>query len=918
MIKKIGLLFLFLSVQSLVSQETEPVLSLKYENALKIDVLKKIESLSKYQFFFVEDWLDKKPISGDFKNTSLPVILETIFKETVINYYIYKDRKVILTRNSIIYDSLPKGFLEEKAGEEISRTESVPVFYIEQVESKKNKLETIKLGKKTKANRKDVLKLTGTVKNKITGEPMANVVLSIKDKNINTTTNSKGVYELNLPAGENFVEIKSLGTQTETKRIVIYNDEVLNFDLEEVIEVLDEVIVDAERRANIKEVVTGITKIKVEEIKTIPLVLGERDILKVALTLPGIKNVGEGSAGYSVRGGKEDQNLILLDEVTLYNPSHFFGIFSALNPFTTGNATIYTGSIPAEYGGRLSSVFDIRTKEGNKEKFSGEASIGPVTSNVSLEIPIVKEKASLVVGARGTYSDWILKSLDDEALSNSEASFYDFVLKYNHKLDENNAIEATGHYSKDAFSITSDSIFNYSNRLFSVRWDRKINEKNKASLRLSNSQYQFNIHYDAASDRDFDVNYTIHETQLKLKVKYDYNTSHKLTYGTSLKAYSVNPGSIHPKDNTSIIEPFTVPKEKALESAVFISDKFDVSEKLVVNAGFRYSFYAALGNASPRRYTSGLPKNEGTVLDTLQFSNNQVIKTYGGPEARLSTRYFLTPDLSLKASFNNTYQYIHTLSNNTSVSPTDTWKLSDYHLKPQRASQFSLGVFKNLDDDLYELSLEGYYKKSQNILDYKVGANLFLNEYIETEVLQGEGKAYGLEFLLKKKRGKLNGWLSYSYSRSFIKLDSDFAEETVNGGNYFPSNFDKPHDVSLVANYKLTKRYSFSANFAYQTGRPITFPTGNYVYNGVPYVAYSDRNAFRIPDYYRLDIGINIEGNHKIKKLAHSFWNFSIYNVLGRNNPYSVFFVSESGDIKAYKSSIFSIPIPTITYNLKF
>jgi hypothetical protein len=351
---------------------------------------------------------------------------------------------------------------------------------------------------------------------------------------------------------------------------------------------------------------------------------------------------------------------------------------------------------------------------------------------------------------------------------------------------------------------------------------------------------------------------------------------------------------------------------------VFLSDEFTVSEKLLLNAGIRYSFYSALGPADQRVYQEGVPKNESSLIDTVEYGNNESIETYGGPEVRVSGRYFITESFSVKASYNNTYQYIHTLSNNTTVSPTDTWKLSDSNIKPQEANQYSLGFYKNFDDDAYELSVEGYYKKSKNILDFKVGSQLLLNETIETEVLQGDGKSYGVEFLLRKTKGKLNGWLGYSYSRSYNRLDSEFREERVNNGEYFPSNYDKPHDISMVANYKLTRRFSVSANFVYQTGRPITYPVGTYNYNGAEYVLYSDRNQFRIPDYYRLDLSINIEGNHKLNKLAHSFWNISVYNVLGRNNPYSVFFVTEGGEVKAFQSSIFSRPIPTITYNFKF
>uniref|UniRef100_UPI0035948031 TonB-dependent receptor plug domain-containing protein n=1 Tax=Pricia sp. TaxID=2268138 RepID=UPI0035948031 len=460
--------------------------------------------------------------------------------------------------------------------------------------------------------------------------------------------------------------------------------------------------------------------------------------------------------------------------------------------------------------------------------------------------------------------------------------------------------------------------FSYSNRSFSLDWRHDFNEKNKGSLVLANSQYKFNIDYDGNTDDDFLLGYRVNETEVKLKMQYLYSKAHKFTYGVSTKLYAVDPGNIEPNGDASIVSPLMIPEERGLESAIFISDDFTVSKRFTVNAGLRYSIYAALGESIQRIYDEGQPKNASTLVDQLDFGQNESIKTYDGLEARLSARYFLTDDFSVKASYNSTYQYIHTLSNNTTVSPTDTWKLSDLNIKPQNADQVSLGLYKNFDDNTYETSLEGYYKTSENILDFKVGAQLLLNETIETEVLQGDGRAYGVELLVKKTTGRLNGWLGYSYSRSLVKLDSDFSEETVNNGDYFPSNFDKPHDLSVVANYKLTKRYSVSANFAYQTGRPVTYPIGRYTYNNSEFVLYSDRNQFRIPDYYRLDLGINIEGNHKIKKLAHSFWNISVYNVLGRNNPYSVFFVTEDGQVKAYQSSIFSIAVPTITYNFKF
>ena len=923
----IALIVMLISFNFCFSQTIrDKEISIQFIELNKLEIIKRIESVSQYQFFFLDQWLDNDLHSGEYKNTTINVILDDIFKDSSINYFLTSDNKIILTQNTNIVYTLPEGFFDEKIGENSNsdeiqnegQEELPPILYDNNSNTESIGYETVKIGKENEDKKKRFYTLTGYVRNVSSNLPIPDLTIINKDKTINTITDENGYYSIRLPYGVNFIETKGLGLTTSKKRVIMYSDGNLNFSLNDELELLNEVLIEADRDKNIKNAITGVLQIKTKEIKTIPLVLGERDILKVATTLPGIKTAGEGSSGYNVRGGKEDQNLILLDNGVIYNPSHFFGIFSALNPFTTGDVNIYKGNIPAEFGGRLSSVFDIKTKDGNLEKLAGEASIGPVTSNITLETPIVKEKSSLILGARSTYSDWVLRSLDDKSLRKSKASFYDVVGKFSHKFNNNDNIEATAYYSKDAFSITSDSLFNHSNRVLSFKWDHTFNDKNIGDFVVANSQYQFDILYDGEFDNDFDFGYEINETEAKVNMKYLMNKVHKIDYGLSSKLYNINPGTINPKGTESIIQPLEIPAEKALESAFFISDNFEFNDKLLLNLGIRYSLFASLGKADQNIYEKNKPRNAGTLIESKSFKKNEIIKTYGGPEYRLSARYFLGPSLSVKGSINTTYQYIHILSNNTTLSPTDTWKLSDLNIKPQHATQFSLGFYKNLEENNFELVLEGYFKKTKNILDYKVGADLILNESIETEVLQGNGKAYGVEFLIRKNKGKLNGWLGYTYSRSLIKFNSEFPEEKINNGNYFPSNFDKPHDISLVGNFKLTKRFSLSSNFSYQTGRPVTIPTGKYIYNGEEKVVYGDRNAYRIPDYYRLDLGLNIEGNHKIKKLAHSFWNISVYNVLGRNNPYSVFFVTENGKIQAYQSSIFSVPVPTITYNLKF
>jgi hypothetical protein len=927
--KKITLILFLIAFQQIIySQVISDKITVEFKNANIKTAIQDIEKVSYYKFYFDEKWFenDSVSITKQYKEVRVGEVLEDVFQNTSFNFYI-SENKIIVTNNSIIYSQLPDDYFGIPLERDENGQMTTPIFYqqydsIKKTNSRnpnKNVRDLILIGKEVKNQKKKATyTITGFVKGGKNNSGLANVMVKVPNSEFSATTDKKGYYSLQVPGGLNVLETDSFSYNKVTKNIMVYNDGSLNFSLTDNVNQLDEVLIKTNKSKAAKSAITGVTTIDSEGIKNVPLVLGERDILKVALTMPGIKTAGEGSSGFNVRGGKEDQNLFLLDHATLYNPSHFFGFFTALNPYTTKKVDIYKGSIPAEFGGRLSSVFDITSKSGNVDKFQGEGGIGPVTSNLMLSTPVVKGKSSLVAGGRATYSDWILKSLDDEKLKNSQASFYDFILKYNHKINANNDIESTLYYSHDKFSVSSDSLYKYSNRLATLKWNHTFNGKNKGSLIVTNSEYKFNIDYQSEGVDNFDFGYKIDETQAMLKMTYLFNDKHKFSYGLSTKLYSVDPGYLNPTNPQSTLIPIDVETERGLESAAYIGDNFKISDKFLLDFGLRYSTFAALGKSTQRIYEPNAPINDATVIETKTYGNNEVIKRYGGLEPRIAARYFLTDDFSVRASYDKTYQYIHLLSNNTTQSPTDIWKLSDLNVKPESAQQVSLGLYKNLKDGDVELSLEGYYKRSKNILDYKVGAELLLNENIETELLQGEGKAYGIEVLVKKQVGKLNGWLGYTYSRSLIKLDSQFQSEKVNNGKYFASNFDKPHDFSAVLNYRITKRYSFSSNFIYQTGRPITYPIGRYDYGNEQYTVYSDRNKFRIPDYFRLDIGLNIEGNHKIKKLAHSFWNISVYNVLGRNNPYSVFFVTKEGQIKAYKTSIFSIPIPSITYNFKF
>ncbi len=902
------LIFLALFLSALVFAQVEKKkITLKISDLSKKEIFLLLEEQTDYHFFFLDKWLDKKTLSVDFKEESIQFVLNTILQETNVNYFILDEKNIVLTNGSLIQDNLKK----EKGNTQQSSSILVnaPLNDFKGI---------IKIGRE-EASKLDFYTVSGQIKNEKTDKPVEGVTIFEKKKNIYTITDKNGNYKIKLPYGENDLETSFVGFNGEFKRLIVYNNGNLSFVINEKDEELDEVVVNANKSRNVRQTIAGITNIKVKDIKTIPTILGERDILKVAITLPSVKSAGEGSEGVNIRGGKVDQNLFLLDNGVIYNPTHFLGLFSAINPFTTSDLKIYAGNMPSEFGGRLSSVFDSKTNDPNTKKFTGEASIGPVTGNVNVDIPLVKEKSGLILGVRSTYSDWILNVVNNEEIQNSSVSFFDVIAKYKHTFNDKNSLKITGYYSEDAYQIASDTINKYGNRMFSVNWNHKLNDRHQGDLILSNSNYTFDIDYEKNNiNNGFNLNYQINETDLKLKMDYKYSNTHRFNYGVESKLYNINPGTIKPNNTSSTIVPVSIQKERALENGLFFSDEITFDKKLNVNLGVRLNQYLGLGPSSQRIYEINSPKNQTTLLTTENYKTNEVFKSYYGLSYRFSSRYALDKSLSLKAGYNKSFQYIHRLNNNTTATPIDTWRLSDSNIKPQEGTQISLGVFKNIDDDNIELSLEGYYKEYENLLDYKIGANLLLNENIETEVIQGNGKSYGVEFLLKKNIGRFNGWLGYSYSRSLIQLNSMFDEERVNDGLFFPTNYDIPHDLNAVVNYKLTQRYSFSANFTYQTGKPITYPTGKYIVNDIEFLTYSNRNQFRIPDYYRLDIGVNIEGNHKIKKLAHSFWNFSIYNVLGRNNPYSVFFETVNGNVKSYQNSIFSVPIPTITYNFKF
>lgn len=667
---------------------------------------------------------------------------------------------------------------------------------------------------------------------------------------------------------------------------------------------------------NVKSTTMGVQSIDIKTIKQVPVLFGEADVLRVVMATPGVKTVGEASTGLNVRGGSTDQNLILFNEATIYNPAHFFGMFSSFNPDLVKEVNLYKSSIPPRYGGRLSSVLDIEGREGNKKNLTGSAGIGLLTGRLTLEGPIVKDKTSFLVGARTTYADWLLKLLPEE-YENSTAGFYDVNLNLSHTIDKKNELFVTGYLSKDRFTLNNDTTFGYENKSVSIKWKHSF-RKMTGTITGGYDDYIYNTSAKNNPVNAFRLSFNVNQKYLRAHFNYYLNNQHTVDFGVNSIYYSIKPGSLKPYNGESLVETDIISREQALESAIYVNDKYDISNDLSVEGGLRFSLYNYLGPKNINTYTPGLPKTEETMTGSRAYDSWKFIKTYGGPEYRISMRYIFADQYSVKAGFNTQRQYIHMLSNTAVMAPTDVWKLSDPNVRPQQGNQYSLGIYKNLVKSTVEISFEVYYKTIKDYLDYKSGARLIMNHHIETDVVNTKGEAYGAEFMIKKLSGKLNGWLSYTYSRIKLRQDDPNAGELINMGEPYPANYDKPHDVSFIGNYRINKRLSFSLNATYSTGRPITLPTGIYYYSGSYRTLYGPRNGHRIPDYFRTDFSVNIDGNHKRRQLLHNSWTFGVYNVTGRKNPYSVYYTSERGTINGYKLSIFGSAIPFITYNIRF
>lgn len=765
--------------------------------------------------------------------------------------------------------------------------------------------------------------LSGTITDGNSNETLIGVNIIVPEIQSGTMTNEYGFYSITLPEGKYEIQISYLGYKTISETIILDNDVTKNFKLFESAESLDEVVIKEDvEKLNIRKPQMSVNALSINTIKQMPVVLGEVDVIKSITLLPGVTNAGEGSSGFNVRGGAADQNLILLDEATIFNSSHLFGFFSVFNPDAIKDIKLYKGGIPAKYGGRVSSVLDIYQKEGNSSQFRMNGGIGLISSRLLAEGPIKKDRGSFLIGGRSSYAHLFLPLFDIDNV----AYFYDLNTKLSYRLNDNNSIFLSGYFGRDVFEIQDSFENTYGNTVVNFRWNHLFSDQLFSNLSLIYSDYYYGLKLNFV---EFDWESGIRNFNLKYDFKHYISNNFKLEYGLNSIYYKFNPGEINPTTENSGINPFKLTDKYAFENAIYIDAEHKLSNKLSVSYGARFSTFHRLGQDELNTYENNNPvlfnedigiyeKAEPTGAETFKRSN--VIASFANLEPRLAIAYQLNDNSSIKASYNRMSQYLHLLSNTSSPTPLDVWAPSGKFIKPQLLDQIAIGYFKTFKNNTYSLEIESFYKTIQNRIDYIDGADLIANNAIEQVILNGEARAYGLEVLLRKNEGRLKGWLAYTLSKSEQRTPGRTASETgINNGEWYNTPFDKTHDISLTTTYDLNKKWSFSSNFLFQTGQPATFPNGQYQYNGIIVPSYESRNSSRLPTYHRLDLAVNFNPKPFSETRLKGEWVFGIYNVYNRRNAANITFRENriSGNNEAVRLAIFGI-VPSISYNFKF
>lgn len=753
----------------------------------------------------------------------------------------------------------------------------------------------------------------------ITGEALVGATVTIPETNEVLVSDNNGAFELILDRAEYNLLFRYIGYETVEYPITAVGEgRILVRMIQEDFQLDDVVIYGRDPEKNIRSTDMGAITLSVNTLKELPPFLGEVDIIRSMATLPGVSQVGEASAGLNVRGGGADQNLIQFAGAPIYNPTHLFGLFTSFNPDLVNEFTLYKSVIPARFGGRGSSILDITPKAGSIDKWGADLMVSNYSGKLSINGPLVKNKVSIRGGIRGSYINWFLNALSNPDLKNSQASFYDANLVVSAPISDKNEFTYSFYTSYDDFAFASDTTISWRNTSHSLQWKSQLTDKLSLEALGYYTIYDYSI-FNRSGINEFDLNSGLEDYGAKVFLQYLFSETNKITFGGDFKSIAIQPGELIPSNQQeSGILPQKVQDEFGRESGVHFQHEFELGEKVGVSYGLRYDMYQYLGARTVRTYAENQPVSDGSATGEITYAEGEKITSYDGLGPRVSLRYSFSKSASVKAGYNKMYQFIQLVSNTATIAPTDIWKLSDTFIEPQIVDQYSLGFYKNFKGNIFETSVEIYYKDIQNVVEYKDGANLILQNNLETELVPAQGRAYGAEFFVKKNLGRLTGWISYTYSRSLRRVITPYEEEVINDGEWFASNFDKPNDLTLIGNYKVSTNTSISATFGFSSGRPVTFPEAKFDYSGNSLAYFDRRNEERLPNYHRLDLALNF----KLKgqgKFYDGDWTFSIINVYGRKNPFSLFFVDEAGQPpQALRLAILGVPLPSLSYAIQF
>ena len=764
-------------------------------------------------------------------------------------------------------------------------------------------------------NAQENLTISGYISDGDNGETLIGANVFVLEQSKGTSTNEYGFYSLTLPQGSYTLQYSYLGFVTQEIKVDLNQNVKQDIELANEAAQLAEVVISSEApNANVSTNEMSVNKLDIATIQKMPTLLGEVEILRSIQLLPGVTSVGEGASGFNVRGGSIDQNLVLLDEAPVYNSSHLFGFFSVFNPDAVKDVKLYKGGIPARYGGRLSSILDVRMKEGNKKKLALNGGIGAIFSRLSVEAPIVKDKASFIVAGRRSYIDVLAQPFLSEDVEGSVLNFYDLTLKSNYDINEKNTLFVSAYLGRDNFGFGDDAGFNWGNATTTIRWNHLFSDKLFSNFTAYYSDYDYQINFGSESTNKFDWDASIKNYSIEPEFTLFLTPGNVVRFGAHGIIYEFEPANAVGVSEGEVTD-LTLPKKYAIESSLFLENEIDIDNRLSINYGLRYSMFNYAGKGTAYEYGEAGLGLRRPVVSSQDFDQWESIKTYNNLEPRFSLKYQLNDQQSFKVSYNRMTQYIHLISNTTAATPVDIWTPSTNNIRPQIADQVALGYFQNFKEDMYELSAEVYYKKMDQLVDYIDGADLLINEFLEGDLLEGQGRAYGLEMMFKKTEGRFNGWVSYTLARTERQVDG------VNNNEWYPSRFDQLHNLSITTFYDVSKRLSLSANFALISGTPTTFPTTRFEQQGyiIPDNAFDARNNVRIPSYHRLDVSATLQGKKNPDRRWQSEWVFSIYNLYSKRNPFSIFTrLGEEGVTEAVRLSVVGNFIPSVSYNFKF